>query len=94
MIARRLELRVVEDRAAHRRLLAATFRARPVRHRLTTVADGEQAGAFSCGGPALGGRRRLVGMLDFALGDAKNEREARASPLRRRAVDRERLSHG
>jgi hypothetical protein len=40
--------------------------------------------------PRIGG---VVRRLDFALTDAKNERESRVIPRRRRALDLERLSY-
>jgi hypothetical protein len=52
---------------------ASTVRASPIRQRLSPVGDDEQAWP-SCGDPTLGGRRRFGRMLDFALGDSKNDK--------------------
>lgn len=68
MLARRLEILVVEDNAEHLRWIASAFQASPVPHRLTAVGDGEQALAFlRRAGPYAGAPRPSLILLDLNL---------------------------
>lgn len=68
MIARRLEILVVEDNAEHLRWIASTFQASPVQHHLTAVGDGEQALAYlRRDGPYAGAPRPHLILLDLNL---------------------------